>query len=140
VEAGADGRKFHIGSIGDTEGEWDGDRLSQLFSNLAGNAVQHGAKAGPLRVHIDGRAAETITMKFSNEGLIPEALLPSLFDAFRGTENRRSKANGLGLGLFISKEIVVAHGGDLQVSSKDGETYFTIVLPRSSGLVLEAQR
>lgn len=140
VEAGADGHKFHIQSIGDTEGEWDGDRLSQVFSNLAGNAVQHGAKAGPLRVHIDGRAAAVISMRFSNEGLIPETLLPSLFDAFRGTENRRSNANGLGLGLFISKEIVVAHGGDIQVSSKDGESCFTIVLPRSSGLVLEAHR
>jgi signal transduction histidine kinase len=140
VEAAADGRKFHIESMGDTHGDWDGDRLSQVFSNLAGNAVQHGSKSGPVRVHIDGRAAHAISMSFSNKGLIPETLLSGLFDAFRGTENKRSNANGLGLGLFISKEIVVAHGGDIQVSSKDGESCFTIVLPRSSGLVPESQR
>ncbi len=138
VEAGADRSKFQLKSTGDTEGEWDADRLSQVFSNLAGNAAQHGAKARPVRVHVDGRDAEAITIEFSNEGQITESLLPNLFEPFRGTENKRTNANGLGLGLFISKQIVVAHGGAIHASSRDGETRFAVVLPRSSGRRLKA--
>jgi signal transduction histidine kinase len=82
-------------------------------------------------VRLDGNAAEDVVFAVHNAGAVPSALLPGRFDPFRGTGHRRDHSRGLGLGLFIVKEIVRAHGGTVDVSSSaaDGTT-FTIRLPR----------
>ena len=64
-------------------------------------------------------------------GAIPAALIPQVFEPLTGGQRRRDRSRGLGLGLFISKRIVVAHGGDVEVSSSEAEgTTFTVSLPR----------
>ena len=66
-----------------------------------------------------------------NAGAIPPELLPRLFEPMTGGERRRDGSRGLGLGLFITREVVRAHGGDIAVEShEDRGTTFTLELPR----------
>src|SRR5262249_42390444 len=118
--------------LGDTSGTWDADRLDQVLSNLIGNAVQHGAGNG-VDVFVDGTDPEVVRVRVHNMGAIPGDLLPRLFEPLTGgAELRRDGPRGVGLGLFISKEIVAVHGGTLAVESSEAAgTTFTISLPRS---------
>jgi signal transduction histidine kinase len=117
-------------AFGDLSGTWDPDRLLQIFSNLVANAGQHGV-GGVIRIHLDGHHPEVVTVRIHNDGIIPEPLMPTLFDPFRGTQHQRYHSRGLGLGLFIVKEIVRAHGGTVDVTSAEAAgTTFTICLPR----------
>jgi signal transduction histidine kinase len=114
---------------GDPTGEWDADRLQQIASNLVGNAIQHGDVAEPIIVRVDGSAAEQVVLSVGNSGVIPEELLPSLFDPFHAGRHRRSE--GLGLGLYIAQQIAEAHHGTIRVESAAPEgTVFTVCMPR----------
>jgi signal transduction histidine kinase len=104
----------------------DPARLSQLFSNLIGNALTHGRADTPVRVRAcveDG----ALVIAVANEGpRIPADTLPRLFQPFaRGAERR----SGLGLGLYIAAETAKAHGGELSASSTPEETVFTFRMP-----------
>jgi two-component system, sensor histidine kinase and response regulator len=117
---------------GDTRGFWDSDRLCQLFSNLVGNAVRHGTVETGVHVQIDGRNAAVVLVRVHNGGAIAAELLPSVFDPMIGSRDRRAKAQGLGLGLFISNQIARAHGGNIDVqSTPEAGTTFTVSLPRT---------
>jgi len=114
-------------------GTWDHDRLEQVFSNLIGNALVYGDPARPVMVRAweeDGLAR----VEVHNDGpSIPPELLPVLFSPFRRGErdSRSPKTEGLGLGLYISNEIVRAHGGSIEARSSDAEgTTFVVSLPR----------
>jgi PAS domain S-box-containing protein len=117
-------------TAGSLQGRWDGDRLAQVISNLAGNALEHGEGAA-VRVDLDGRDPDSVVIRVENGGEIPDDVLATLFEPFRGVHHRRENTRGLGLGLYISRAIVVAHRGriDVQSSREDG-TRFHIVLPR----------
>ena len=125
---------IEIGQAGDLAGSWDCDRLSQLFSNLVGNAIQHGAAGGRVQVFLDGTAAERVEVRVHNMGAIAADLLGSVFEPLKGGNRRRGDRNrGLGLGLFISKRIAEAHGGDVTVASNPAAgTTFSVSLPRKS--------
>lgn len=123
-----------IAMHGDVRGDWDTNRLAQVFSNLIGNAVQHGPTGARVEVAIDGTAAGTIRIAISNRGTIPSDLLPILFAPFRGTHQRSAKSHGLGLGLFITNQVIQAHGGEIDASSADGITTFAIRLPRRASI------
>jgi signal transduction histidine kinase len=116
---------------GDTTGRWDRDRLLQLFSNVVGNAAQHGAPGAPVSVTLDGTRPDSITVAVTNAGEIPAASMDALFDPFRREGTGAPGARrGLGLGLFISQHIVQVHDGTIQVASARGATTFTLTLPR----------
>ena len=115
---------------GDVGGDYDGNRLSQVFSNLIGNAVQHGNHDTPLAVRIDGRDPDAIRVEVENRGTISPDLLPVLFSPFRGSQQKALRSQGLGLGLFITDHIVRAHGGAIAVRSIGGSTAFWFHLPR----------
>ena len=125
-------REIVVEHRGDTNGDFDPDRLAQVASNLIGNAIKHG-KEGPVRVTIDGTGA-TVVLTVSNQGHVPPDILPNLFDPFRGTRDREGgRHGGLGLGLYIVQQIVLAHGGTIDVASGlDGMTTFRIDLPRAT--------
>jgi len=115
-------------------GTWDRDRLEQVFSNLVGNAIHHGSTDHP--VTVTARHDEhTVIVEVHNAGEpIPMSLRTKLFDPFRrGDHDGRPAASaGLGLGLYISREIVVAHGGDIEFQSTQAEgTTFRVSLPRT---------
>lgn len=132
LRAGHPGSSLELVTAGSLVGHWDGDRLAQVLSNLAANGIEHGAPSAPVRVRLDGGHPERVEIRVESQGTIPEPLLSLLFDPFRSVEHRSSKAHGLGLGLYISHEIVAAHGGKLTAWSNPAEgTCFQVELPRS---------
>jgi PAS domain S-box-containing protein len=122
--------RFRFRSEGDARGSWDADRLAQVFSNLLGNAVDHGDPTSPIEVSLR-RRGDAILFEVTNAGPpIPESLRAVLFDPFRrGAQELHSRQKGLGLGLYISREIVRAHGGSIDVESDAEKTTFRVVLP-----------
>ena len=106
----------------------DRGRLAQLFSNLLGNSITHGAADQPIRVRAS-TSAGVFQISVANGGEpIPPAAMEQLFQPFfRGSV--RPSQNGLGLGLYIASEIARAHGGVLEVSSTSAETCFTFRMP-----------
>jgi PAS domain S-box-containing protein len=114
---------------GDVTGTWDGDRLLQVVSNLLGNAIVHVRGSKDVTLRLTG-TEDTVELAVHNAGAIPETILPVIFDPFRGAQVR-GKRHGLGLGLFIIRHIVEAHGGSIEVdSSEQHGTTFTVRLPR----------
>jgi PAS domain S-box-containing protein len=114
-------------------GAWDRDRLEQVFSNLIGNALAHGDPTSPVTVTA-GATAPCVWVEVHNEGPpIPEELQAVIFDPFRrGPRTSRSPA-GLGLGLYISNEVVLGHAGRIEIRSTAAEgTTFRVVLPREA--------
>jgi len=109
-------------------GEWDADRMAQVVSNLVGNAISHGA-GGPVDVQVNGANGSAILEVHNGGAPIPADLLPRIFDPFRQAMPA-TVAHGLGLGLFITRQIVLAHGGTIGVVSAQPEgTTFKVVLP-----------
>lgn len=115
---------------GDLSGTWDSDRLLQVVSNLVTNAGQHGTAGGEIRLVLDGARLDRVSLEVHNEGAISEALLANVFSPFRGTRER-GHADGLGLGLYIAREIVRSHAGEVTVETSPSiGTTFRIELPR----------
>ncbi|HXJ18646.1 MAG TPA: GAF domain-containing sensor histidine kinase [Polyangia bacterium] len=124
---------LRVSFSGDTMGRWDPDRLSQVFSNLVANAVRHGEPGHGVDVTVDGRPEVSIRVTVHNMGAIPARRLPKLFEPLAGASRRPEKAQGLGLGLFITRELVRVHGGSIEVRSDEASgTTFTVTLPRVS--------
>jgi two-component system sensor histidine kinase/response regulator len=124
-------RRIEVKQAGNLAGSWDGERLAQVASNLLGNALQHGASGGIVRVTADGRRPTEVLLKVENAGTIPADLLPQLFDPFRGAQRQAGRTDGLGLGLYIVQQIVLAHSGTVDVQSGDDDkTVFVVTIPR----------
>ena len=107
---------------------YDSQRMSQMFSNLLGNAVAHGSTDRPIKVHATTQDHEFELSVVNAGDPIPDAVLKQLFQPFyRGAV--RPSQQGLGLGLFIASEIARAHGGTLTAGSSADETRFTFRMP-----------
>lgn len=103
-------------------------RISQMVSNLLGNALTHGAADEPVRIHAS-TAEDELKIWIANGGKpIPAVAMEKLFQPFFRGEARPNQ-QGLGLGLYIASEIAAAHGGRLTVASSDIETRFTFRMP-----------
>ena len=102
----------------------DRRRIAQMVSNLLGNALTHGGATVPVRLEATTKDG-VLEISLTNAGApIPPAMMERIFEPFaRG--KHRSSLQGLGLGLYISHQIAVAHGGTLDVVSNDTETRFT---------------
>ncbi|MBG0810540.1 response regulator [Methylosinus sp. H3A] len=125
--AGRDGA-LRLDFYGDMQGAWDVDRILQLLSNLVGNAVEHSPPGSEIVLHVDGASADWLRIDVCNEGRgVPGPLRDALFEPFTSGDRMR----GLGLGLFICRQIVLAHGGTIEYESDDDHgTRFRILLPR----------
>jgi two-component system sensor histidine kinase/response regulator len=131
IQAAYPERRIEVQQTGDLNGNWDGERLAQVASNLLGNALQHGDDSDAVKVKVDGARSEAVVITVENSGTIPPDLLPRLFDPFRGSQRQTGRTEGLGLGLYIVHQIVLAHGGSVDVKSGDNNrTTFTVRIPR----------
>ena len=117
----------------DGQGAVHGDRLMirRAISNLLSNAINHTPRGGAINVRIEdgGNGAVQLSVENTGNGIAPEHL-SRLFDRFyRVDPSRQRSTDGAGLGLAITKSIVVAHNGSVQAFSTDGLTRFVILFP-----------
>lgn len=121
---------------GDLAGKWDKARIGQVLSNLIGNAIQYSFQNSSIGVAVKGTSDE-VTIAVHNEGIpIPQQRMATIFDSMTRAVTDKGNHPGsvnLGLGLYITKEIIVSHGGTIEVSSSEQDgTTFTARLPRSA--------
>ena len=115
------------------EGLWDGPRLEQVITNLLANAVRYSPQGGTVRVsfHLSLQAVE---LRVRDEGIgIPSESIALLFQPFARASNATARHfGGLGLGLFICREIVQRHGGTIWAESPGAQlgSCFHVRLPR----------
>ncbi|MDB4963939.1 MAG: sensor protein [Myxococcales bacterium] len=133
IQAAAPGRVIRIGHDGDETGSWDADRLAQVIANLVGNAVQHGSPGAPIVVESRISGVEAV-LTVENEGPgIPADEIDKLFEPYQRGSRSSAGAGSMGLGLYIAREVISAHGGSIEVeSSPQATTRFTVRLPRFS--------
>jgi signal transduction histidine kinase len=125
------GRPDHLVELeitGDVQGYWDPSRIERVVSNLLANAVEHGRDRS-VRVSVRDEGL-SVTLEVWNAGApIEPEMLPKIFDPFRRGPTATA---GLGLGLYIVREIVRAHDGRVEVrSTADGGTTFTVTIPKT---------
>jgi PAS domain S-box-containing protein len=125
------GRRVTLVLEGDGRGQWDADRLAQVLGNLLGNALQHSPADTQVRVGVLGMA-DLVQVEVHNQGpAINPELLPHLFEPFRRGNGSASRTGSVGLGLYITHQLVLAHGGTIEVESAPGQgTCFRLWLPR----------
>ncbi|PLY40953.1 hybrid sensor histidine kinase/response regulator [Janthinobacterium sp. ROICE36] len=135
------GQATHVelSSVGELHGQCDAGLLSQVISNLLCNAITHGEAGMPVHLALDGREADSIEMRIANRGVIPAALLPTLFEPFRQAGEKRRTGQGLGLGLYTVNMFVKAHGGTVELSSTSTQgTLATVRIPRQCQVRVQA--
>ena len=125
------GRRLRLEADAEARGSLDGDRMAQAVGNLLKNALDYGPEESAVTVTLEpeGRG---VLLRVHNENLgapIPPDRLSTLFDPFRQAGEGVAKRQGLGLGLYIAREIVRAHGGTIDVSSGAAGTTFSLWLP-----------
>ncbi len=128
------GRLIELHVNGDVTGTWDINRLNQLLGNLVVNAIKYGAADSPVRISLLGSPNE-VSFAVRNYGpKIEHSMIGQIFEPLRRGEDTEFVAGSegsLGLGLYIAREIAVAHHGNIDTRSDDNETVFTVHLPRS---------
>jgi signal transduction histidine kinase len=128
-------RAFCLEVSGSLTGRWDATRISQMLSNLLGNAVQHGLSDTPVTIQAAGSDDEVVITVHNEGPPIPLEVQGRIFEPLaRGAQrdNASKSDKNLGLGLYIARQIVSAHRGSLQLTASNQEgTTFTARLPRN---------
>jgi signal transduction histidine kinase len=119
------------------EGIWDATRISQLVSNLIGNALKYGTSDEPIAVTLETEDSHSVVLRVHNFGPhIAPKLIADIFEPLiRGTTPASSAEVGganMGLGLYIAREVASAHYGTIHVTSDpESGTLFEVRLPRT---------
>jgi signal transduction histidine kinase len=133
ISAGHPDRTIKVDARGSLQGEWDCARVSQLLTNLIGNALEYGSGKTTATISVQGDEKE-VSVAIHNRGVaIPAEQLNGIFNPMKRKEVTATSRTGgnLGLGLYIADRIVNAHKGRIEVrSSEDAGTTFTVHLPR----------
>ncbi len=136
ISAAHPDRTIHVDARGALKGSWDCARITQVLTNIIGNALEHGSDRTIVTVDVHGDEKE-VEVAIHNRGpAIPEGELDGIFNAMKRKETltggqASGPSSNLGLGLYIADQIVQAHRGRIDVeSSEEGGTTFTVRLPR----------
>jgi signal transduction histidine kinase len=119
--------------------EGDALRLEQVLQNLLQNAVKYSPEGGMITLRVEARDQEA-RLSVTDEGIgIPSVVLPHLFHRFYRAPNADAhQISGIGLGLYVVKEIITLHGGHIDVTSTEGRgSTFTARLPLAAVLAPE---
>jgi len=105
-------------------------RLGQILTNLVSNAVKYSPEGGRIRIRLEQEGGRAV-VAVSDEGIgIAEEDLQRIFEPFKRSKSPRADIPGVGLGLSVARQLVVAHGGDIEVESRLGEgSTFRVRLP-----------
>ncbi len=120
---------YVLNEIPEIEGDYG--RLEQVAFNIIGNAVKYTPEGGNITVYV-GRIYNDVYFKVTDSGIgIPEEDIERIFERFYRVDKARSREmGGTGLGLSIAREIIEAHKGSINISSKVGVgTEVTVRLP-----------
>jgi signal transduction histidine kinase len=133
LQASLPGMRIHFQAPESLRGLFDAGRIREVLSNLVVNAHKYGERGGEIRVELrdEGGGAE---LSVSNAGdPIDRETLDLMFEPLRrgGASGGEWEHVSLGLGLFVAKEIVQGHGGNIRADSSDGTTTFKLHLPRT---------
>ena len=114
---------------------FDESRIAQVLSNLIGNALQYGSGDAPVTVRVSGTDSDVVIAVNNRGATIPSEKLPSVFDPMvriaASVTSDYLERTSLGIGLYISREIVHAHGSKVVLVSTDADgTTFTVTMPR----------
>ena len=137
-EAEAAGCQLEAHILGPVRGLWDQLRIEQVLSSLLSNAIKYGA-GHPIDVNVEGHG-ELARLSVSDQGIgLAREDVGRIFNRFERAVSPRSYG-GMGLGLYVAKQIVEAHGGNIIVRSQPGKgSTFTVVLPtRRVGMAVSA--
>lgn len=109
----------------------DDRQLSRLFSNLLDNALRHGPKGGAVQLNSETSPRQVVIVVGDEGGDIPAEIIPRLFERFfRIDGSRASATGGVGLGMAIAREIVIRHGGTIEITSQPSRgTRVVVTLP-----------
>lgn len=125
----------------DVEGEWDPDRVCQMAQNLLANALDHGDPNKKITVRgfrRDGAAFICISNRITEP--VPQEKVTRLFEPFSSSGRKRTGTRSTGLGLFIARQIALAHGGSISADIDSSDLSITVALPchvpRSSDIQL----
>ena len=126
VETVYPGTSVKLSIEGPCAGHWDSDRLIQVVQNLVTNALQHGSLADPVTIVLK-QSGDRVMLDVTNRGdTISPNILKHIFDLFRRPPQSGKR---LGLGLYITRQIVAAHEGTVSARSEGGQTTFSVRLP-----------
>ena len=131
------GREIVLNATEEIEGVFDATRVSQLVSNLVGNALKYGAADQPIKVTLKADDSDNAVLNVHNFGPhIEQKVIADIFEPLiRGTNPAGSAKVGganMGLGLYIAREVASAHYGTIHVTSdEDAGTAFEVRLPRT---------
>jgi signal transduction histidine kinase len=128
-EATRAGSTLSLRVEGPTDGHWDRQRIGQAIANLLANAIKYG-RGGPIELALSG-SPERLDISCTDRGIgIEPSALTTIFERFERAAPLRGHG-GLGLGLYVAREIARAHRGDIVVESILGAgSTFTLRLPR----------
>ena len=122
---------FQLDSPGPVHGEWDTMRINQLMTNLVGNALRHGTPGGPITIKVSGDEDNAVFSVHNNGKPIPEEVQKSIFQGMFSRSKNNSSGESYGLGLYIVKEVVDRHKGNISLcSTEEHGTTFSVSLPR----------
>jgi signal transduction histidine kinase len=133
IQSANPSRRIICDTRGDLEIIADWARLRQVISNLLGNAVQHDSSSAPVKLTLVGKVSEVVLSVHNGGTPIPAELIPTIFNplVFSSHSPTQPRPGSIGLGLYIVRQIVAAHGGSVEVtSSESAGTLFSVHIPR----------
>jgi PAS domain S-box-containing protein len=124
------GVSLHLDADPDLVGTWDATRVEEIVTNLVSNAIKFG-RGGAVHIAIEDRGDE-IRLSVRDQGIgVAREDRERIFERFERAAAERSYG-GIGMGLWIVRQLVLAHGGTIEVDSEPGEgATFTVTLPRA---------